>query len=80
MLLFEFCRGVSPKYFSTPIMSLLVPGSTSSALVLAAPSQSAPTEMYVLEPRFASMLMQAKVHPDHTKALGDARCESAAVF
>lgn len=76
-----FCEGVFPKLaFSSPSIALVIPGTSSSALVLSASAGGPAAGSDKLDPRFAAILSQAKVSKAHIDLLGDADCESAVVF
>ena len=78
--MFHCFSRVFPFIFAYPNMALAVPGTSSSALVLASAALGAPSGADKLDPRFSAMLSQAKVVKSHMDFLGDADCESTAVF
>ena len=60
-------------------MPLALPGISASQLALALPAAPA-AGAQKLNPQFHAILCQCKVKSEHIAALGDADCDSAAVF
>ena len=75
----SICQACASHPLSLTTMALQCPGSSTSALALTAGPTTA-TGKDKLEPRLLAILSQAGVKDDYLNKLGDADCDTVAVF